>query len=875
MTADSMPSRGDRNARRHSALKCHLAWCVALSYACSRMDGEDLDAFLRDLSVDEKVRLVAGVDFWHTAAVERLGIPALKVTDGPNGARGDGVLGSGTATALCIPCGSALGATWNPELLQRLGAALGDEAHSKAAHVLLAPTINIHRNPLAGRNFECYSEDPYLTACLAVALVRGVQSRGVATTPKHFVCNDAEYERQTISSRVGERALREIYLPPFEAAVREGGAWGIMAAYNCLNGVHCSEHERLLGDILRGEWEFDGFVVSDWFGTKSTVASVRAGLDLEMPGPPVFYGEVLRAAVEGGEVATAQLDAMVRRILRAARRTDAFAKPRRQPERSLDLPEHRALAREAAVEATVLLKNELGVLPLAVDTLRSLALIGPNADRAQIGGGGSASLRAHYRVTPLEALRDRLPGVSIQYEQGCATDKVLPPLSARDLRTPDGTPGILVEYFANPDLEGEVVWSEVRTDSKLMWFGEPVASARGGFSARARATYVPGVDGRHELGLITTGHVRLLVDETLLIDAWSELPPRGEALFGFGSVPVTAAVDLVAGRAVEMVIEYSSRDAVFLCCAQLGCGAPLPADALERAARTAAMCDAAVVVVGTNDDWESEGFDRVTLDLPGEQNALVERVAAANPRTVVVINAGAPVAMPWVDRVAAIVDVWFGGQEMAHALAAVLCGDATPSGKLPTTFPRRLEDSPSFLTDPGENGEVVYGEGVFVGYRYYDARKIEPLFPYGHGLSYTRFQFGAPRLSNVASETGRDVQVELEIANVGGCSGSEVVQVYVRPVAPRLRRPPRELKAFAKVALAPGERRTVHLTLPPRAFSFYDPAIPGWADEPGEYELHVGSSSRDIRQTVRLRRVAAAAASPKSQIPNLKAAGGG
>lgn len=820
------------------------------------MDGDDaIDALLRDLTLEEKVRLVGGVDTWHTAAVERLGIPALKLTDGPNGARGDGILGSGTATALCIPCGSALGATWNPDLLYRLGEALGEEAHSKAAHVLLAPTVNIHRNPLAGRNFECYSEDPYLTARLAVAFVRGVQSRGVATTTKHLVCNDAEFERQTISSQVGERALREIYLPPFEAVVREAEAWGIMAAYNRLNGLHCAEHRRLLDDILRREWGFDGFVVSDWFGARSTVASARAGLDLEMPGPPAHYGEALRAAVESGKVESAQLDAMVRRLLRAAHRVDAFANPRLEAERSIDREEHRALAREAAIEATVLLKNDLGVLPLAADTLRSLAVIGPNADRAQIGGGGSASLRPHYRVTPLQALRERLPGVAIHYEPGCVTDKVLPPLLARELAAPDGTPGVLVEYFADLDLRGAVVWSEVRDDSKLMWFGAPVDGAAGGFSARARTLFTPTANGRHELGLITSGRARLLLDGAPLIDAWSELPPRGEALFGFGSVPMTAGVDLVANRAVEIVVEYSSRDAALLYAAQLGCGKPLPADALERAARTAASCDAAVVVVGTNDDWESEGFDRRSLDLPGEQNDLIERVAAANSRTAVVVNAGAPVSMPWASSVPAIVDVWFGGQEMASALAAVLCGDATPSGKMPTTFPLRLEDSPSFLSDPGENGEVTYGEGIFVGYRYYDARKIEPLFPFGHGLSYTRFRYSAPRLSAPEAEIGHDVSVELEIANVGERPGSEVVQLYVSPLAPRLKRPPRELEAFAKVALRPGESRTVQLTLPPRAFSFYDPARPGWADEPGDYELQIGSSSRDIRQVIRLRRV--------------------
>jgi beta-glucosidase len=587
-------------------------------------------------------------------------------------------------------------------------------------------------------------------------------------------------------------------------------------------------------------------------GTKSTTASANAGLDLEMPGPPVFYGANLAAAVENGEVAPAAIDAMVRRLLTAAVRTDAFADPQLHDEKSIDLAEHREVAREAAIEATVLLKNDDHALPLDPGRLRSIAVIGPNADRAQIAGGGSASVRAHYRITPLDALRERLgDGVEVRYEQGCVTDKILPTMTGRELSTIRGEPGLHLEYFANPDLEGDAVRTELRNDSKLIWFGKVLPDTRE-FSVRARAAYTASRTGVHRLGMITTGRARLLVDGQLLVDAWSELPARGDAYFGFGSVPVVGEVELREGEPVELVLEYSSRDAVFLYAARLGCQPPLPDDARDRAAQAAAACDAAVVVVGTNDDWESEGHDRESMDLPGAQDELIEKVAAANPRTIVVVNAGSPVSMPWVDRVPAVLDVWFGGQEMANGLAAVLCGDAVPSGKLPTTFPRRLEDTPAFDNYPGKNGKVVYEEDIFVGYRHYDLRRIEPRFPFGHGLSYTTFGYSAPRLSAAQIRPGEELEVEVEVTNEGRRAGSEVVQLYVRHVEPRLERPPRELKAFAKLRLDPGETATAVLRLNERSFAFYDPAKPGWVAEPGKYELHVGSSSRDIRHVAEL-----------------------
>lgn len=571
---------------------------------------DEIENLAGQMTIQEKVSLLAGSDFWHTPAVERLGIPALKVTDGPNGARGESFTDG--VKAACFPVGIALASTWNTGLVERVGQALGQEAKTKGAHVLLAPTVNIHRSPLAGRNFECYSEDPYLTSRMAVAYIRGVQSQGVGAAVKHFVCNDSEFERLTISSEVRERPLREIYLPPFKAAVQEAGSWAVMSSYNKVNGSFASENSYLLTQILRDEWGFDGVVMSDWFGTHSTAPSVNAGLDLEMPGLPLWRGEALIRAVERGEVEEATIDEHVRRLLRLFTRVGVFERPGAVAEQAIDAPEHRILIREAAAEGIVLLKNAGNTLPLQREQLKSLAIIGPNAKTARIMGGGSSRVTAHYAVTPFEGVLAKLAAsVNVYYEQGCSNDK---PSSA----------------------------------------DEP---------------------------------------------------------------------DLLAG---------DERDE-----------AGLNVDSLGRAAALAAAADVALVFAGLSGEWESEGFDRPDMDLPGLQNELIERVAAANARTVVVLNTGSPSTMPWLDKVAALVQAWYPGQECGNAIADVLFGDVTPSGKLPQTFPVRLEDNPAYINYPGENGKVYYGEGLFVGYRYYERKRIAPLFPFGFGLSYTTFSYSS------------------------------------------------------------------------------------------------------------------------------------
>ena len=835
-----------------------------------------VDLLVAQLTLAEKAGLLAGVDLWHTGAVERLGIPALTVTDGPNGARGDGIFGTGTRS-LCIPCGSALGATWNPALVEELGRALGHQARTKGAHVLLAPTVNLHRTPLGGRNFECYSEDPHLTARLAVGFVRGVQSEGVATTTKHLAGNDSEFERHTIDSLIDERTLREITLAPFEAVVTEADAWGLMAAYNRLNGHHCTEHAELLGAIVRDEWGFDGVVVSDWFACRSTAGSIDAGLDLEMPGPPAVFGEALVAAVEAGEVAESTLDGSVRRLLTLMERTGAFDGQAPVAEIAVDLPEHRALARRAAAEATVLLRND-GLLPLDATSLGSIAVIGANADRAQIMGGGSAALRPHHTTTPLSALRARLGDrVEIAYERGCDIDRTIPPLGGRRIAG-DGVGPVRVEIHDGYELAGPVVLTRHQDDLSVVFLGGPGDGVDPeAFSFRASTTFTPDESGAHTFTLVQAGRARLLVDGAVVLDGTVDPPGPGNALFGMGSAEIATAVDLDAGRPVEVVLEGSARESVVVAGAVVGLSSPRAGDLVDRAAALAGASDVAVVVVGTNDDWETEGRDRESLGLPGDQDELVRRVAAVNPRTVVVVNAGSPVALPWVGSVAAVLDIWFGGQEMADALVDVLLGEVSPSGKLPTTFPRRLADTPAFTSYPGENGRVRYAEGLFWGHRWYDARDIDPAFCFGHGLSYTTFALAEPVVSDtVVSDTTlveQPVVVGVDVTNTGDRAGAEVVQCYVAPRSPRLARPPRELKAFTKVRLEPGETQRVELVLDRRAFAHYDPGDPTWAErndgrpvpaghttdhraesgwyvDPGDYDLHIGVSSRDIRHVV-------------------------
>ncbi len=793
-----------------------------------------VEALVGELTLEEKVALLGGTDNWHVPAVDRVGIPAFKMTDGPSGTRGAFFTGGPASTN--APCGTALAATFDTGVVRDVAVELGKEARSRGAHLLLAPTVNIHRSPLAGRNFECYSEDPFLAAQMAVAYIDGVQGQGVGATVKHFVANDSEFERFSISSDVGERALREIYLVPFEAAVNQAGTWALMSAYNRLNGTHCSEHEWLLTTLLREEWGWDGLVVSDWFGTHSTAAATNAGLDVEMPGPPAHRGDKLLAAVEEGEVAEETIDTHVRRVLVAAERTGALDGEGLGEERGDDPSERRAVMRAAAAVSTVLLKNDpvagSPLLPLEPSSLSAVAVIGPNADVAMTQGGGSCHVWPHYTVSPLEGiLLQAGEEVDVRFAPGSVVARTSAPrVDLRQLRAADGSPGYTISYFAPGGDEPVLTTSSPR--SYFRWVGSFAPEVDpASWWARITTAFTPDDDGPHLLELRGAGRMRLFAAGELVADGWETA----------GRQRVGANLDLVTGSPIDLVIEYEpSADGAAL---ELRRRSPDRTGLIEEAAAAARAADVAVVVVGTGPDWETEGRDREGMELPGDQGDLVRAVSAANPRTVVVVNSGAPVAMDWEPDVAAIVQCWFAGQELGNGLADVLFGSVNPSGRLPTTIPRRLEDTPAYVNYPGEFGHVAYGEGIFVGYRWYDARDLPVRFPFGHGLSYTTFDYGP--LSAVSS--GDTVTATLTVANRGPRAGAEVVQLYVSDVEASVARPPKELRAFIRIHLEPGESNDVVFTLDDRAFSFWDPSLSAWRAEPGAFELIAGASSADLR----------------------------
>lgn len=798
-----------------------------------------IEELVEKMTLEEKVSLLAGANMWETVPIERLGIPAIKVTDGPNGARGADM--GGEVTAASFPVGIALGATWNEGLVHEVGEALAAEVKSKGAHILLAPTVNIHRGVLNGRNFECYAEDPYLSGRMATAYIKGLQNNGVGACVKHFVCNDSEFERQSLSSEVNERALREIYLPPFQAAIQEAQSWTLMTAYNKVNGVSCSENSYLLNDILKKEWGFDGAVISDWWGTYSHQVAA-GGLDLEMPGPARWHTTHLVQMVENGELDVAIINNKVRRILHTIQRVGAFDNPARQPEFADNRPATRTLIRRAGAEAMVLFKNENHILPLDKTQLKSIAVIGANAQWTPIMGGGSAQVATHYTVSHLQGIRQAVgDDVAVQYTIGTPSFRLLPKLDM------SWTTGWQADIFTDLECQGEIALAQQIKRAEIFVMNDVPASVGEGFSIRYTTTFTPTESGVYSFSLVSGGLSRLLVNGRLLIDNWTD-QTKGELYFLTASTEMKGQVELEAGKPTELTVEYSTRNAT-LRVLRVGCLPPIPQNSIQAAVQLAVQCDVAVVFAGLSGEWESESYDRRHIELPGEQNALITAVSAANPNTIVVLNSGSPVSMPWVNQVPAILQTWYAGQEAGNALADVLFGAADPSGRLPQTFPVRLEDNPTFINYPGENGRVYYGEGLFVGYRYYDKKKVAPLFPFGHGLSYTTFEYGPLRLSASQIAPTDTLQISLDITNTGNRTGQEVVQLYVRDIQSTLHRPEKELKAFAKLLLQPGESQTVALTLDKKSLAYYDDKTKTWVAEAGEFEVLVGASSRDIRCT--------------------------
>ncbi|MGG7308299.1 beta-glucosidase H [Curtobacterium sp. AB451] len=805
---------------------------------------ERIDALVDQLTIAEKVQLLTGRDFWTTWPIEKIGLRRILMSDGPSGVRGE--VWDERDPSLNLPSATALSASWDRAIAKRYGAAAAVEARRKGVDVVLGPTINLHRSPLGGRHFEAFSEDPLLTGDLAASYVDGVQENGVAATPKHYIANDYETDRFTASTEVSDRALRELYLLAFEKAVTEAHAWAVMSSYNAINGVTASEND-LLETPLNSEWGFDGIVVSDWTGVRS-VDSAKASQDVAMPGPNPWWSEgPLLAAVQDGSVPEAAIDRKVRRILTLAARVGALEGFEPVAAQPVHVEDGVAFVREAEAEGTVLVRNT-GILPLDASAVSRIAVIGHNADQARTQGGGSATVVPSQVVSPLDGIRSAFPGASVDYAIGAVVQEGIAEFPLSTITNPGtGEPGARVAFVK----DGEELYVEDRRATALFWFGGD-APTREADRLDITTTYTAPSTGTVRIGIGAAGHSRMWIDGSLVLDEFVGF--EGDQLgAAFLNPPARSVpVSVTAGQDVAIRIEYDVvQDETLggVLAYQFGTepSDEDPSVLIEAAVAAAIGADVAVVVVGTNSKVESEGYDRSSLALPGHQDDLVRAVAAANPNTVVVVNAGSPVEMPWRDDVAAVLLTWFGGQEYGNALADVLTGAAEPGGRLPTTWPAAMADVPVLDVTPA-HGKVSYDEGVHIGYRAWLRAGTTPAYPFGHGLGYTTWTIDGVSATPTVRE-GDAVIVTATVANTGDRAGKHVVQVYASRESSAVDRPVRWLVGFAPVRLGAGESTEVSIEVPARAFAHWDGA---WAYEPGAFTLHVGASVAAESGTVTL-----------------------
>ncbi|EEU35055.1 uncharacterized protein NECHADRAFT_94882 [Fusarium vanettenii 77-13-4] len=815
----------------------------------------DVEHVLKELTTNEKIDLLAGVDFWHTKAIPRLNVPSIRMSDGPNGVRGTRFFNG--VPAACFPCGTGLAATWNTDLLREAGHLMGTEARAKGAHVLLGPTVNMQRSPLGGRAFESFSEDPVLSGNCASAIISGIQSTGVVASIKHFVANDQEHERMAVDSLVTERALREIYTLPFQIAVRDSNPGSFMTSYNKVNGVHVSENRDMIEKIVRKEWGWQGLVTSDWYGTYSTVESLEAGLDIEMPGPTRWRGQMLLHALMSRKIDIEAINERVREILKLVRRAVQTGIPENAPEQGRDTPETASLLRTIASEAVVLLKNENNALPFKKD--EKVVVIGPNAKTAVYCGGGSATLRPYYAISPFEGVSKKTDNLS--YSVGCYAHKMLPLLGSR-LRTKDGQPGVTFTAFTSPDtVKDRVAVDTIHLDTTDMYFADYYHPeiTENLWWGEIEAVFEADETGDFEFGLTVFGTARLYVDDELVVDNETTQRPGG-TFFNVGTVEETGVRRLTAGQTYKIRVVFASGAASKLGDAEgvvsygsgglrIG-GARVidPEDEIAKAVELAKTADQVVLFVGLNSDFEQEGHDRPHMDLPGRTDELVSAVAAANPKTVVVVQSGSPVTMPWANSVAAVIQAWYGGNETGNAIADVLFGDVNPSGKLPLSFPIRVEDNPAFFNYRSEHGRVLYGEDVYVGYRFYETIKRPTLWSFGSGLSYTTFDLLDLSIQQ-EQRNGRELLlIDVGIKNTGSVDGAQVVQVYVTARSSSIKRPVKELKGFSKVFVKAGETVITKISIERKyATSIWDETRHKWVEEAGTYDVLVGDSSSNIQ----------------------------
>jgi len=797
---------------------------------------------LAQLTLEQKVRLMTGADIWALHPIPEIGLRRLVTSDGPAGVRGE--TWDERSPSANVPSPTALAASWDPVRVERMGRLLASEARRKGVDVLLAPTVNLHRTPYGGRHFECFSEDPELTAMIGTAYVRGLQAEGVAATVKHFVANDSETDRFFVDALVDERVLRELYLAPFERIVG-AGAWAVMAAYNKVNGTTMTEN-LLQRDVLKREWGFDGVIMSDWYATRSVAAAGEELLDLAMPGPLSPWTEGLLDAVRSGELSESMIDGHVLRLLRLAARVGALEglDPATPPARRWNEEELKTELRATSAAGMVLIKND-GALPLESRSLTKVAVIGPNAATGRTLGGGSATVFPSYVVSPFDGLRIAFGDqVKIGHAVGVRSSERTEIALKDQLHLPDGSgPGIEVIFF---DADDHELGRQQRQAGSMMWWG-PVQE---GLTAReidhlqlTTRLRVP-ESGRYLVGASGLGEFRLVIDGEVLFDQTITLPPDADMVEGIMKPPQQlAVVALEGGRDVPVELTYRAGGDttlggadVAMLTVQLNVGPVLDEQAeFERAVALAAESDVAVVVVGTNAEVESEGFDRTSLALPGRQDELVRAVAGANPRTIVVVNSGAPVLLPWADDVAAVLASWFPGQEFGNALADVLTGAVEPGGRLPVTWPASAEGLPSVQP---VNGALPYDEGLLIGYRWYLATNRQPAFPFGHGMGYTTWAY---QDLAVAGDT-----VTVTVRNTGDRAGREVVQVYASRPDSAVERAPRWLVGCAAVEAAAGEVVSASIDVGDHNFRHWDSSAHTWITESGTYQLYAGRSVTDL-----------------------------
>lgn len=805
-----------------------------------------LTNLLAQLTLEEKVQLLTGRDFWTTWPMEKIGLRRMLVSDGPTGVRGE--VWDERQPSMNFPSATAVSSSWDPAIADRLGAASAVEARRKGVDVVLGPTINLHRSPLGGRHFEAFSEDPVLTAELAAAYVSGAQRNGVGATPKHYVANDSETDRFTVDVKVGDRPLRELYLLAFEKAIVESKAWLVMSAYNSINGATATENE-LLETPLNSEWGFEGVVISDWTAVRS-INSARHAQDLVMPGPEGPWGEALVAAVNAGEVEESSIDLKVLRILQLAARVGALEGFEGVGLQEADREDPVAFAREASAAGTVMVKND-GVLPVDPSAVKRVAVIGHNARYARTQGGGSATVVPEKIVTPLEGIREVFGTDKVTYSVGAVVQEGIAELPLERLQNPKTEdPGLRVRFL---DAQGAEIFAEDRRATALVWFGGD-APIEASSLVEFHTIFTPEETGTIRLGFSTVGHGKIFVDDVLRHE--ENIVPVGTDLGAAFLAPPSASVEVptTAGVPLDVRVELDTSDRTGPLSNALSITIGIepdesnPDSLINEAAEAAREADIAVVVVGTNSRVESEGYDRTSLELPGLQDRLVHAVAAANPRTVVIVNSGSPVLLPWRNEVAATLIGYFGGQEFGHALTDILTGTTEPGGRLPTTWPASQEDVPVINVTPDADGKLIYDEGIHIGYRAWLKGGTAPAYEFGYGLGYTDWTLDAADAPTTAAP-GDVVPLAITLTNTGTRPGKNVVQVYAEKPGSAVDRPVRWLIASAPAWAEPGETVTAVLDVPTRLLAYWDK---GWIYEPGEYILRIGTSVTELPLTAKV-----------------------